>query len=46
MRDVVVLDRAYHGHTSATIEISPYKFEHEGGPGRPPHVHKACCPDM
>ena len=46
VRDVVVLDRAYHGHTSATIEISPYKFEHEGGPGRPPHVHKACCPDM
>lgn len=26
--DVIVAERAYHGHTSATIEISPYKFDH------------------
>ena len=28
--DVVVLEHAYHGHTTTLIDISPYKF---GGPG-------------
>jgi 4-aminobutyrate aminotransferase-like enzyme len=26
-RDVLVLGSAYHGHTIAMIDISPYKFE-------------------
>eukprot|EP00854_Cymbomonas_tetramitiformis_P011938 gene11938-14100_t len=43
--DVVVVDRAYHGHTKAVIEISPYKYEHEGGPGKANHIHKVGCPD-
>ncbi len=44
-RDVVVIDRAYHGHTSAMIEISPYKFANAGGQGQPDHVHVLPCPD-
>jgi 4-aminobutyrate aminotransferase-like enzyme len=46
--DVVVVDRAYHGHTSAVIDISPYKYEHAGGGdggGRKPWVHQVPCPD-
>ncbi|MEX1025609.1 MAG: aminotransferase class III-fold pyridoxal phosphate-dependent enzyme [Planctomycetota bacterium] len=41
--DVVVLDRAYHGHTVATLELSPYKFAR--GEQAPPHVHVAASPD-
>ena len=43
--DFIVVDRAYHGHTSAVIDISPYKYEHEGGEGRKPWIHKVPCPD-
>ena len=39
--DVVVLEHAYHGHTSALIDISPYKFDGPGGRGRKPWVHVA-----
>ena len=42
----VVADHAYHGHTSAVIDISPYKYEHEGGEGQKPWVHKVACPDV
>jgi ethanolamine-phosphate phospho-lyase len=31
---VVVMDGAYHGHTTATIDLSPYKFNGAGGTGR------------
>ena len=43
--DVLVLDHAYHGHVSAMIDISPYKFNHKGGSGKPDHVHVAPAPD-
>ncbi|HET6932804.1 MAG TPA: aminotransferase class III-fold pyridoxal phosphate-dependent enzyme [Candidatus Acidoferrum sp.] len=39
--DVVVLEHAYHGHTSTLIDISPHKFEGPGGSGRKPWVHVA-----
>lgn len=41
----VVLDWAYHGNTSTLIEISPYKFNREGGAGVPNHVRIAEIPD-
>ncbi len=44
-RDVIVFDRAYHGNTSALIDISPYKFDGPGGEGAPPHTHKVPTPD-
>jgi ethanolamine-phosphate phospho-lyase len=43
---VAVIDHAYHGHTSACIDISPYKFKGPGGGGRPAHVHVLPCPDV
>jgi ethanolamine-phosphate phospho-lyase len=33
-KDVIVLERAYHGHTVSVLDISPYKYEHAGGPGK------------
>ena len=43
--DVIVLEHAYHGHTSTLIDISPYKFVGPGGRGRKPWVHVAPIPD-
>ena len=38
--DMLVVDGAYHGHTAAMIDISPYKFMGRGGKGHPePWVH-------
>src|SRR5258706_1661996 len=39
--DVIVLEHAYHGHTNALIDLSPYKFDEPGGRGRKPWVHVA-----
>ncbi|MBI3405128.1 MAG: aminotransferase class III-fold pyridoxal phosphate-dependent enzyme [Acidobacteria bacterium] len=44
-KDVLVLDVAYHGNTSALIEISPYKFSGNGGEGKPAHIHVAPIPN-
>jgi 4-aminobutyrate aminotransferase-like enzyme/Ser/Thr protein kinase RdoA (MazF antagonist) len=43
--DVVVLENAYHGHTSSLIDVSPYKFAGPGGHGRKDFVHVAPMPD-
>lgn len=43
--DIVVVDHAYHGHTAALIDISPYKFNRIGGAGKPDHVHVLPMPD-
>jgi len=45
-RDIVVLDVAYHGNTSALIDISPYKHNGPGGAGAPPYVHTVPMPDV
>jgi 4-aminobutyrate aminotransferase-like enzyme len=37
--DIIVLEHAYHGHTSTLIDISPYKFDGPGGRGRKSWVH-------
>jgi 4-aminobutyrate aminotransferase-like enzyme/Ser/Thr protein kinase RdoA (MazF antagonist) len=39
--DVIVLEHAYHGHTTTLIDISPYKFDGPGGTGRKSWVHVA-----
>lgn len=44
-QDALVLDMSYHGHTTALIDISPYKFARKGGKGRKPFVHVAPLPD-
>jgi 4-aminobutyrate aminotransferase-like enzyme/Ser/Thr protein kinase RdoA (MazF antagonist) len=45
-RDVIVVDAAYHGNTSAMIDLSPYKFDGPGGRGCPAWVHKVPMPDV
>lgn len=30
---------AYHGHVISLIDVSPYKFDHPGGEGKPDWVH-------
>jgi ethanolamine-phosphate phospho-lyase len=53
-KNTIVVDRAYHGHTLAVTEISPYKFEKtreiklvRNGPHMTPgpHIWKVPCPD-
>ena len=44
-RDVIVLEHAYHGHTTTLIDVSPYKFQGPGGTGQPEWVHVAPLPD-
>jgi 4-aminobutyrate aminotransferase-like enzyme len=44
--DVIVVDAAYHGNTSAMIDLSPYKFDGPGGRGCPSWVHKVAMPDV
>jgi len=43
---LLVVELAYHGNTTALIDISPYKFEGPGGSGKPAHVHKVPMPDV
>jgi 4-aminobutyrate aminotransferase-like enzyme len=45
-KDIIVVDTAYHGNTTALVEISPYKFDGPGGTGAPPYVHKVPMPDV
>ena len=45
-KDVIVVDSAYHGNTSAMIDLSPYKFDGPGGGGCPSWVHKVSMPDV
>jgi len=44
-RDMIVLDAAYHGHTTGLIDISPYKFAGPGGAGQPDWVQVVPIPD-
>jgi 4-aminobutyrate aminotransferase-like enzyme/Ser/Thr protein kinase RdoA (MazF antagonist)/murein DD-endopeptidase MepM/ murein hydrolase activator NlpD len=43
--DVLVLEGAYHGNTSAMVDLSPYKFDGPGGEGPRSWVHKVPMPD-
>jgi ethanolamine-phosphate phospho-lyase len=46
-KDVIVLDSAYHGHSQAIFEISPYKWRQatNGKHYQPPTTHVVSCPD-
>ena len=45
-RDLIVMDSAYHGHTTTLIDISPYKHAGPGGTGAPDWVHVTPIPDV
>ncbi|MEM7369050.1 MAG: aminotransferase class III-fold pyridoxal phosphate-dependent enzyme [Bacteroidota bacterium] len=44
-KDMLVVESAYHGHTSSLIDISPYKHDGPGGRGAPDWVHTVPIPD-
>ena len=44
-KDMIVLEAAYHGHTTGLIDISPYKHDGPGGSGAPDWVHTVPIPD-
>ena len=47
VRDVVVVEGAYHGNTGQLVDLSPYKFRGPGGAGEPePWVHVIPIPDV
>ena len=43
--DFIVIDHAYHGNTTSTLNLSPYKFNGKGGAGKPDHIQIATMPD-
>lgn len=45
-RDLIVLEGAYHGHSTTLIDISPYKHDGKGGTGAPDWVHVAPIADV
>ncbi len=45
-RDLIVMESAYHGHTTTLIDISPYKHDGPGGAGAPEWVHTSPIPDV
>lgn len=44
--DAIVIDHAYHGHMTTTMQLSPYKFKHGSAIKKPEWVHVAPCPDV
>lgn len=44
--DVVILDGAYHGNTSAVMEISPNRYKGPGGRGKPDTTHELETPNL
>ena len=45
-REIVVIDGAYHGNLTSTVEISPYKYNGRGGFTPPAYVHQIATPDL
>ncbi|HET6502396.1 MAG TPA: aminotransferase class III-fold pyridoxal phosphate-dependent enzyme [Amycolatopsis sp.] len=43
--DVMVIDGAYHGNTTAVTGISPNRYKGPGGAGAPPTTHEVTRPD-
>ncbi|MEC8839138.1 MAG: aminotransferase class III-fold pyridoxal phosphate-dependent enzyme [Candidatus Neomarinimicrobiota bacterium] len=41
----IVIEGAYHGHTAATIEVSPYKYDGPGGNSAEKFIHQIPMPD-
>lgn len=44
--DVVVIDGAYHGNTTAVMGISPNRYKGPGGRGAPETTHEVMRPDV
>lgn len=45
-KDIVILDGAYHGNTTAVMEISPNRYKGPGGRGKPETTHELETPNL
>ncbi|HFB99949.1 MAG TPA: aminotransferase class III-fold pyridoxal phosphate-dependent enzyme, partial [Phaeodactylibacter sp.] len=45
-QNMLVMEEGYHGNTSAAIEVSHYKFGHQGGMGEPAFTHTVPTPTI
>ncbi|MGK0315333.1 MAG: 4-aminobutyrate aminotransferase-like enzyme/Ser/Thr protein kinase RdoA (MazF antagonist) [Saprospiraceae bacterium] len=45
-RDMIALEAGYHGNTGATVDVSSYKFDGEGGYGAPEFTSIVPMPDL
>lgn len=45
-QDMLILDGAYHGNTTAVEQISPNRFDGVGGKGAMPFIHKVPQPNL
>ncbi len=43
---MMVMEHGYHGHTTGTMDVSPYKFRQPNGGGAPDWVHESVQPDI
>lgn len=44
-QDIIVSQHGYHGNTNMCVDISSYKFDKEGGKGKPEYTHIIPIPD-
>ena len=44
-QDMLVMESGYHGNSSSTIDISPYKYRGKGGQGNMNYIHEFPMPD-
>ncbi|MDP3967846.1 MAG: aminotransferase class III-fold pyridoxal phosphate-dependent enzyme [Nocardioides sp.] len=44
--DIVVIDGAYHGNTTAVMDVSPNRYKGPGGRGAPATTHEVMRPDV
>lgn len=44
-KDIIAIEVGYHGNTNAVMDVSSYKFDGEGGNGKPETTHVLPLPD-
>ncbi|MFT4673294.1 MAG: 4-aminobutyrate aminotransferase-like enzyme/Ser/Thr protein kinase RdoA (MazF antagonist) [Saprospiraceae bacterium] len=44
-KEILAIEVGYHGNTTAAMEVSSYKFDSQGGFGKPEHTHILPLPD-
>ena len=45
-KDMIAVEKGYHGNTQACIDVSSYKFDGQGGGGAPEYTHIVPMPDV
>ncbi len=45
-KDIIAIETGYHGNTGACVNVSSYKFDGNGGSGKPEHTQILPMPDL